>query len=136
MSILGAIVRVYSYLFHLVLSLFVLAIAFVTLTSGANTLQMEMLPWKNTALLYWLLALGLVGIMAVVLAVTRKLPILFLIWSVVVFVLLVRGYIFSPYTFNGVADFSMILLLLLGALLACIGAWLQFRRKTHRRRYA
>ncbi len=97
---------------------------------------MEMLPWKNTALLYWLLALGLIGIIAVVLAVTRKLPILFLIWSVVVFVLLVRGYIFSAYTFDGIADFSMILLLLLGALVACIGAWLQFRRKTHRRRYA
>jgi hypothetical protein len=61
------------------------------------------------------------------------LRVLFLVWTVVVVALMIRGFFFSPYTFGGWEGLRMILLLVAGAGLAAVGGWLQFRYAPARR---
>ena len=62
MAVLRALMRVFSYLFHGLLTLFLLGLAVVALSSG-QPLQLEMLPWQGQALTWWLLAAALVGLL-------------------------------------------------------------------------
>jgi hypothetical protein len=62
----------------------------------------------------------------VVLAVLRKLPALFFIWSLVVTVMMIKGYIFSGYGFEP-GGFSTAVELIVGSLIAIAGAWYQMR---------
>jgi hypothetical protein len=126
-GVIGAVVRIYSYIFHLLLSVFLLGLSFMAFTSGYS-LRLEMFPWDAEQPRYWLLALGIIGIAAVLLALKGVARVVFLVWAIAVFVMLAKGYVFSGYRFAGVNQFTQTLLLLAGALLACVGAWLQFRR--------
>ncbi|MCX6625629.1 MAG: hypothetical protein NTY38_32120 [Acidobacteria bacterium] len=92
-------------------------------------LNLDMLPWSSGTAATWLLGLSLLGIISIVLALKGVLRILFVVWSAVVVVLMVRGFFFSPYVFDGATDFRNALLLTFGALLALAGAWLAFRRQ-------
>jgi len=58
-----------------------------------------------------------------------RLRFLFLVYSLVIFGLLVRGYFLGGYSFSGKDEFHLALELTFGALLAIFGAWSQFRRK-------
>jgi ABC-type maltose transport system permease subunit len=126
-GVIGAVVRIYSYIFHLLLSVFLLGLSLMAFTSGYS-LRLEMFPWDAEQPRYWLLALGIIGIAAVLLALKGVARVVFLVWAIAVFVMLAKGYVFSGYRFAGVNQFTQTLLLLAGALLACVGAWLQFRR--------
>jgi hypothetical protein len=121
------IVKIYSYAFHLVLAFFLTGLALMAFFTGMHNMRLDMLPWTGAALSWWLLGLGLAGIVCVALAVMGVLRILFLLWTVAVVALMIRGYVFSPYTFGGWEGFRMIVLLLAGACLAAVGGWLQFR---------
>jgi hypothetical protein len=120
--------RIFSYLFHAVLALFMVGISIVAWSSGQN-LNLDMLPWSSAAATPWLLGLGLLAIVSIVLALKGTLRILFVLWSAAVVVLLIRGFFFSPYVFDGAADFRNALLFVFAALLAFVGAWLSFRRE-------
>jgi hypothetical protein len=126
-------VKVYSYVFHLVLALFLTALALVAFSTGTHNLRLDMLPWSGVALSWWLLGLGLAGIVVVGLAAKGALRILFLVWTVAVVLMMIRGFAFSPYKFDGWEGFRMVLLLLAGACLAAVGGWLQFRYAPARR---
>jgi len=132
-GVIGMIVKIFSYIYHLVLALFVVGLSLVAFLNSMHNLRLEMLPWTGVALTWWLLALGLAGIIATGLAVKGVLRVVFLVWTVVVLVLMVRGFFFSPYAFGGWEEFRTILLLVLGALLAVVGGWLQFRSAPARR---
>ena len=121
------IVKLYSYAFHLVLALFMTGLAVMAFSTGTHNLRLDILPWSGMTLSWWLLGLGLAGLLAIALAVLGTLRVLFLVWTVVVVGLLVRGFFFSPYVFGGWEGFRMVLLLLAGAGLAAIGGWIQFR---------
>jgi hypothetical protein len=125
---LRALVRVFSYLFHGLLTLFLLAISVVALSSG-QTLQLEMLPWQGKPLTWWLLGAALAGLLAVVLAVCGKWRALFFLWSIAVFAIMVRGFFFSHYYFAGPPEFHRALYLTGGALVAALGAWFPLRRQ-------
>jgi hypothetical protein len=125
---LRAVVRIFSYLFHAVLALFLLAISVVALSSG-QSLQLQMLPWQGRSLDYWLFFSALFGLITVVLAILRKWPPLFFLWSLAVFTMMVRGFFFGHYLFRGRPDVHRALLLTAGALVALFGAWFQLRRK-------
>ena len=117
--------RIYSYFFHALFGLFLLGIALVALLSG-TPLRLEMLPWATN---YILLGGALFGLLSLVLALTGATRLLFLLWSVVVFVLIAKGFFFSSYSFEGPSGFKTAALLTAGSLAALFGAALQVRRK-------
>ena len=127
MAVLRALMRVFSYLFHGLLTLFLLALAVVALSSG-QPLQLEMLPWQGRTLTWWLLGAALVGLVSVTLAIFRIWRALFFLWSLAVLGMMARGFFFSHYYFTGPPEFHRALYLTAGALIAVLGAWFQARR--------
>jgi hypothetical protein len=123
--------RVYSYLFHGLLALFLLGISAVALASG-TALHLDMLPWSGHTGTYVLLGGGLFGLLVLLLALRGSLRFLFFLWSLVVFAMLVKGFFLSPYRFDGPAGLKSAGLLTVGALLAIAGAWFQMTRRTVR----
>jgi hypothetical protein len=117
---------VYSYLYHLVLCLFLLGISAVA-TSSTSTLKLSMLPWTGSDLTSWLFWGSLVGLISIVLAVTGTFRFLFPLWALTVFALMFRGFILQPYTFQGKPDFYSTLWLLAGAFLALLASLTLFR---------
>ena len=129
---IGALFRIFSYLFHLGLSLFLLGLGLVAIGSSSHTLNLGMLPWKGSALTYFLLASGAGGLLSLLLAWFGKLRFLFLIHALVAFGMMFRGYFLTGYTFAGKDEFRMAIWLTLSALMAIPGAWSQFRKKQKR----
>ena len=139
---LGALLRIYSYLYHLILALLLLGIALVVIVShlqahpsdsGGGQLHLGMLPWTGHALVHWLLGAWLLGLASIVLAWMGKLRFLFLLYSLAVFGMMFRGYFLTSYAFSGKDEFRMALWLTAGALLAIAGAWSQFRKRARKR---
>jgi hypothetical protein len=119
--------RYYSYLFHLVLALFLLAVSGLALASGSPNLRFGMLPWTGQTLIYVLFFGALAGLITVFLAMKGTLRVLFLLWSAAVAILLIRGYIFSGYKFEA-GEFKTAVYLIVASLIALPGAWFQLRR--------
>ena len=128
MSIIGTIMRLFSYAFHLVLGLFLLGISSMALCSGAHTLKIGVLPWREATLTYVLFGCALLAIASVLLSYFGILRVLFLLWSLAVAVMLVKGFVFSSFSFRSDGDAHTALYLTLGAILAVIGAWSAFRK--------
>lgn len=133
MSVFAAIMRIFSYIYHGFLSILLLALSVVTLISGAHNLKLDMLPWQDAQLTYSVLILGAAGTLAVGLAVKGVLRPVFFLWTVAVVALMVRGYFFGPYFFGDASEFFRTLALVLGAVLACAGAWFAWRGQPARR---
>jgi hypothetical protein len=132
-AVVKAVMRMFSYLFHALLALFLLAISGLALVSGSHNLRLEMLPWTGSTLTYWLFFGGLFGLFTVLLAINGMLKVLFLLWALGVLVLLLRGYFLGPFHFSGSDEFKDSVYLMTGAFLAFLGAWFQFRRRLVRR---
>ena len=131
---LAAVLRVYSYLYHLILSLLLLGISGIVLASGNHNLQMPMLPWEGDRLTQWLFWGSLAGLLSVILAATGRFRYLFPLWTLIVFVMMVRGFLIGPYHFGGPDSFYVTVLLIIGALLAFIGSLTVFRARARRLR--
>jgi hypothetical protein len=123
--------RLYSYLYHMVLALFLLGLSAVALISS-NQLRMPMLPWSGESLNYWLLWGSLLGLLSIVLAITGIFRYLFPLWCLTVLVLMVRGYILTPYPFAGKDPFYQALWLMAGAFLAFLASLTLFRIRRKR----
>jgi len=121
--------RFFSYLFHGLLALFLIAVSGLALGTGATeSLHFGMLPWSGATLTYVLFFGALAGLLTVVLAIRGTLRVLFLIWSLLVVVVLIKGYVFSGYKFEN-GNVSTAAYLLVASLLAFIGAWFSVRRQ-------
>lgn len=129
-----ALLRYFGVLYHGLLAVFLLAVSGLALASGGKLLRLDMLPWTGSTLSYVVFFGSLVGLAAAVLAAMGKLKPLFLVWSVAVLVLMVKGYIFSSYYFEK-GELRPALLLMGGALLAAVGAWFQMSSRTAAKRY-
>jgi hypothetical protein len=127
--VIGALLRFYSYLYHLLLALFLLGLALVAIFSSSHTLNLGMLPWKGSELTCWLSCAGLLGVLSILLALAGKLRFLFLLYTLAVFGMMFRGYFAGAYAFSGKDEFRMAIWLTAGALVAIFGAWSQFRKK-------
>lgn len=128
MRVVGLIMRVFSFLFHLLLTVLMLAASTLAWFSNHN-LTLRMLPWEGEALTYWLFFSGLAGLLITLLAWKRILPVLFLLWNVAVLVMLVRGYFFSSYGFSpGGGSLQVALYLILAALVAACGSAFHVRQ--------
>ena len=126
------ILRVYSYLYHLVLCLFLLGLAVVAMNSS-STLHLEMLPWSGSDLVSWLLWGSMAGILSIVLAITGIFRFLFPLWALTVLVMMVRGFLLKSYTFEGKPDFVNVLWLIGGAVLAFLASLTLLRARRSRR---
>lgn len=122
----AAIVRYYSYIFHGLLAIFLIAVSGMALAVSPSSLHLDMLPWTGSTLTYVVFFGGLFGLLTVVLAILRKLPALFFIWSLVVTVMMIKGYIFSSYGFDP-GGFWTAVALIVGSLIAIAGPWSQMR---------
>ncbi len=129
---IGALLRFYSYLYHLLLALFLFGLSLVAILSSSHTLNLGMLPWKGSELTYWLLGAGLLGVLSILLALAGKVRFLFLLYALAAFGMMLRGYFAGAYAFSGKDEFRMAICLTAGALLAIFGAWSQFRKKRRR----
>ncbi len=133
MEIGNSIMRYFAYVFHALLAFFLLAVAGLALASGTPSLQFGMLPWDGSTLNYVLFFGALAGLVTLLLALRGTWPVLFLLWSALVALLLLKGYIFTGYRLQS-GEWKAALLLLIGAFLALPGAWSKFRAKPQPRK--
>lgn len=127
-----AILRLYSYVFQFLISLFLLALGLVAALSDNTTFEIDMLPWSGSDLKCALLVLGGFGILSTVLAFRGKLRFLFLIWTLIATGLLIRGIFASSHQFDGESEFKWALFLLSGVAATVLGAWSRFRQPAGR----
>jgi len=120
-TFIGILLRLYSYMFHLALSAFLLGIAIISVSSH-QTLALAMLPFSEEQMVSRVAMLGAAGLFSTLLALLRVFRYLFPLWAGLVLYLMVNGFLFSPYRFAGLDAFKSGLSLILAALLAFIGA--------------
>jgi hypothetical protein len=108
-------------MFHLALSAFLLGIAVIA-ASSHQSLALGMLPFSEDQMLSRIAILGAAGLLATLLALLRVFRYLFPLWAGLVLYLMVKGFLFSPYSFAGLDAFKTGLSLILAALFAFVGA--------------
>jgi hypothetical protein len=133
LAAIALLLRLYSYLFHLLLSLFLIGISGVAIVNG-KALELRMLPWSGFATNHWVLGLGIAGLASLFLATTRSMRWVFPLWALGVFIAMARGFFVTPYSFEGAEAFRSASWLTLGALVAFLGSLFLFRRRRRSRR--
>jgi hypothetical protein len=128
-----AILRVYSYIFHILLAVASLALSTVAAMSEHASLDIPFFPWSGESLVKWLFALGFLGLFSVYAAWKGILRVIFLLWTVVVAGIVARGIFASGHQFEGVEDFRWALFFLLGVLATILGAYSRVRQPLGKR---
>ena len=121
MEVIRALLSFFGYVFHGLLCLILLAVSGLAISAGAQSLHLGMLPWTGSTLLYTLLFGSLAGLVVVVLAIKGRWRPLFVLWSLVVTILLLKGYIFSGYRFSP-GEFGTAMFLIVCSLVALLGS--------------
>ncbi len=121
-----ALLRYFSYAFEGLLAAFLLAVSSLALATGPSSLRLDVLPWSGSTLTYIVFCGAVFGLIVVALALLGKMRWLFFIWSVLVAVMMLRGFASKSYHFEP-GQATRILGLLLAGLIAVAGAWLQVR---------
>jgi len=132
LSALGFVLRVFAYLFELVLSFFLIGLGIVAWVSGSNSLSFGMQFWEGVTLKWIILIAGIVGLASLLVAGSRWRWI-FPVWSFLVLVMMVRGFFLSSSSFAGANQFQFAVWLTAGALLAFLGSLGVLRRRMSRR---
>ena len=126
MNLLRTSLRYFSYAFSALFVFILLAVSVVWLASGPLTVNFYLLPWEGQALIYSLMGLALVGGFVLLMAVRGKTQGLFVGWSVLLLLLILRYYFFSPYSFTpDTGNYRVALLIILCAMVAAVGAWVK-----------
>ena len=131
MKIFALLLRYWSYLFAGLFGVFVAGIAAVLLISGSSNFRLSQIPfWQGKPVLYGLLALGLLGVVAALFGLLKGMRPLLLVWTLLIFCLLVYGYFISPkhYFVMGAAEAKGAAWLAFGALGAFFGALMQYQK--------
>src|SRR3954465_12147686 len=125
MQVVKALLRFFSYLYHLLFALLMLLMGFLlAIAHGENSVRLDMLPWTDHTLIYVLLLGGLGGLILVILAMRGKLRPLFFLWALVVTYYLITGFFLGGYRFTP-DGFKNVLYLVAGCLVALLGAFVQ-----------
>jgi len=120
-SFVNGFLKFFAYLFHLSVSTFLLGIAILATTSH-DFLRLDMLPFSQERLISRVSMISLAGFICIFLALMRIFEIVFPLWSLALLVLIVWGFVFTPYSFNGPMHLGSALLLILAAMLAFFGS--------------
>jgi len=127
---LGALMRLFSYLYHLFFSLFIFGLGAIGWFSPNTRLELPMLPWwEGPALSRWLFFGGLFGMLSLALAYSGRIQILFRIWTITAVAVFIYGFFLTPYGFRSSEEFFNTLLAALGGLVAAAGSWLRAPRR-------
>ena len=125
---LGLLLRLFSYLYHFVLSLFLLGLGIVAYASG-TTLSLGMFPWEGDKLTQALLALGVIGLVCLFGAVSGLFRWLFPIWTLAIFILMIRGFFLGSFSYSGADQFRGVVWLTVGALGAFLSSLSLFTKR-------
>jgi len=130
------LLRLFSYLYALLFGLFLFGVSLVLLLGGTKNFKFDMLPFlKGETVLWALFALGVAGILSAVLSVLGKARALLVLFTVVMFGLIVYGFFISPmYRFPGAGEAKSVGWLSLIALVGVLGALAQYYRPDNRLR--
>ena len=123
------LLRIAAYLYHALLSLWLLGVGIMAWSSGENNLTLGMLPWKDATLTHAILILGVVGFLCVLLAVFGTLRWLFVLWTLFALVMMFRGFFMSSYSFPDDAQFKFAVWLTAGAFVAFLASLSLLGRK-------
>lgn len=122
------LLRVFSFLFLVPLTLFFLAVGAFALTQGVFNMSLDMLPWTGASLTWWVFGLSLTGAISILLALRKKFRLLYALYALGVFVLAVNAVFRSGYRFDGPSDFYWGLAFCGATLIAAAGAVVHARR--------
>lgn len=131
MEVVKALLRLLSYLFHVVLCVWLFALsllAFFAGGAGGPSLHLAMLPWTGATLLYVLMFGSLLGLVLVISALSGRARWLFFLWNLVIAVFIVKGYFLSGYRFSP-GEAKTALYLTIGSLIALLGSWFVMTRR-------
>lgn len=119
-NLIGLLLRIFSFVYHLPLALFFLGIGLFGLVDGAGNMRYELLPWTGRELVYWLTGLGFAGVMSILLALSGKNRLLFVLYALVMFGLMANA--FQSRYYGGMEAFKSMAWITFGALGALVGA--------------
>jgi hypothetical protein len=123
------LLRFFSYLFLLAVSLFFLGIGIVS-AATSTPLHLDAIGLPPEKALAGTLVIGIVGLFATVLAFTGIFRLLYPLWAAAVVWLMVKGFFLSPVTFSGAASFRWAVLLTIGSIAAFFGALWSLRPRS------
>ncbi|MEZ5354316.1 MAG: hypothetical protein R2762_16890 [Bryobacteraceae bacterium] len=125
------LVRLFSYLFNTGLALALTLLGLVALLAGAPGFELSAVPWwTGTALAKALLAAGLIGILATWLAIRGKARALLPLWNLCTLGVMIYGYFWGSYKFDGMDEFRSTLWTAGGNALALLGSFSQMFRRS------
>jgi hypothetical protein len=135
MTGIGAVLRFAAFVFNLVVALWAFLLALVVFSSGRHNIQLSIVPLTGKNLTLILLLASIYAFVAMVLALRRgrwvRLPML--LWNLVVALLLVTTPLRGGFSFQGKDQLTFGLYLGAAAVLALLGAWLQWRQGGRRK---
>jgi hypothetical protein len=118
---LAFVLRVYSFVFHLTLSTFLLGVTLLDYRSH-QTINLDILPFTNDNLLRDTLLLSLAGIGCTLLALSARFKFVFLVWTIVAWYLMLKWFFLTGYIFDDARQSRGAVWLSFGALGAFFGA--------------
>lgn len=118
---LAVVLRVYSFVFHLTLSVFLLGVAFLAWRAH-QPLSLGMLPFDEEYLVRDTAIFGAIGVVCTLTAFTKWFKLVFVIWALVVLYLMVKGFFIGSYSFHGTDEIKGAAWLTFGAVGAFFGA--------------
>ncbi len=122
------ILRAYSFLFLLPLTLFLFAMGVFAYLEGRKELTIDLLPWAEADVRMWLVVLGGFGLLSILLALLKKARVLYALHGVLVFCLSAYAVFLSKHRFDGETDFYWGLAFVAGALGAMLGAMVHAKK--------
>ena len=129
MKILHALMRFYSYLFTLFLSVFLTGFGAVAYLSGLHNWKIDTFIWTGEDLSKAMLILGVLGGLSVLMAFFNIFRGLLPVMALIFFGLIVYGFFWQSYRFADAEQFQTTLALALGALVSFLCSLLLFKRR-------
>jgi hypothetical protein len=120
---IGALLRLYTYVFEAALCLFALAFSAVLLASPHEQIRMGWLPWSGEALGAAMAVFGLLGMLVLILAANGRTRLPLTMFALAGLAIVARGMFFSPWRFDGAVQARNGILFVLALFAAFLGSF-------------
>ncbi|MFO0282659.1 MAG: hypothetical protein ACK532_12170 [Acidobacteriota bacterium] len=129
MKILHVVMRFYSYLYTLFISVFLTGLGVVAYLSGLHNWKVDTFIWTGEDLSKAMVAVGIVGVASVVLAVLNVFRVLLPLVALALFGLTVYGYFWQGYKFPDAEAFQGTVAFAVGAFGSFACSLMEFKRR-------